>query len=61
MSTYAATMPAMPSVMFGSPGDWDRWFWDLYHGVWMEILHAACPPDWQEQYIEREEKRRVLR
>lgn len=55
-----STAVAMPSVMFGSPGDWDRWFWDLYHGVWMDILHAACDPDGQEAYIRREQERRGL-
>lgn len=58
MSTYAATMP---NIMFGSPKDWDDWFWKLYHGAWLEILHAACPPDGQEQWVKRECARRGLR
>lgn len=58
MSTAVAPMP---SVMFGSPRDWDKWFWDLYHGAWLEILRAACPMDGQERYIEREIERRKLR
>lgn len=58
MTAYAEPMP---SVMFGSPGDWDDWFWNLYHGVWMEILHAACPPDGQELWISGECERRGLR
>ena len=57
MST--AVMP-MPSVAFGSPGDWDKWFWHLYNGVWLEILRAACPPDGQERWIKREIARRRL-
>lgn len=61
MTTFAADMPAMPSIRFGSPGDWDRFFWELYHGVLMEILHSACPPDGQERYIAREQIRRGLR
>lgn len=60
MSTYAASMPAMPSIRFGSPGDWDKWFWELYHGLLAEILHAACPPDGQERWVKRELVRRGL-
>jgi hypothetical protein len=56
MSTYA-----MPSVMFGSPGDWDRWFWSTYFDGFLEILHRACFPDGQERWIDREQKRRRLR
>jgi hypothetical protein len=55
MSTYA-----MPSVMFGSPGDWDRWFWSTYD-EFREILHRACYPDGQERYVSREISRRGLR
>lgn len=57
MSTYAASMP---SVMFGSPKDWDDWFWDTYE-AFREILVRACPPDGQEQWVKRECAHRGLR
>jgi hypothetical protein len=57
MSTAAITMP---SIAFGSPGDWDKFFWRMYHEAFLEILHRACYPDGQERYIDRECKRRRL-
>lgn len=54
MSTYAASHTAairMPSIVFGSPGDWHRWWMANYYDF-LEILHAACDPDGQETYIE---------
>ena len=58
MSTYAAPLP---SVMFGSPKDWDDWFWSTYFDDFLAILRKACPPDGQERYIDREINRRRLR
>jgi hypothetical protein len=52
---------AMPSVMYGSPRDWDKFFWRTYHEAFLEILHAACYPDGQERWVDRELKRRKLR
>jgi hypothetical protein len=49
----------MPS-MFGSPKDFDKWFWSTYFDGFLEILHRACYPDGQERYIDRECKRRRL-
>jgi hypothetical protein len=50
----------MPSIAFGSPGDWDKWFWRLYHDGFLEILHRACDPLGQEKWINREQVRRRL-
>ena len=55
MSTYA-----MPSVMFGSPKDWDDWFWSTYDDF-LKILVKACDPVGQESYLSREITRRSLR
>jgi hypothetical protein len=52
---------SMPSIAFGSPGDWDKFFWRTYHEAFLEILHNACYPDGQERWIDRELKRRRLR
>jgi hypothetical protein len=58
MSTAAI---AMPSIRYGSPGDWDKWFWRMYHEGFLEILHRACDPVGQETYLDREIARRKLR
>jgi hypothetical protein len=57
VSTAAITMP---SIAFGSPGDWDRWFWRMYNEGFLEILHRACDPLGQEKWIKREQVRRRL-
>ncbi len=51
---------SMPSVMFGSPKDWDKWVWDTYW-AFLEYVRAACPMDGQERWISRECERRQLR
>lgn len=56
-----STAIAMPSVAFGSPGDWDKFFWRMYHEAFLDILHAACDPEGQERYIKSEQVRRGLR
>jgi hypothetical protein len=58
MSTAAI---AMPSIRYGSPKDWDRWFWSTYFDGFLEILHRACDPVGQETYLDREIDRRRLR
>jgi hypothetical protein len=59
----AAAIPTfeMPSIRFGSPKDFDRWFWRTYHEAFLEILHRACDPMGQETYLSREIARRRLR
>jgi hypothetical protein len=56
----AAAIP-MPSIRYGSPRDWDKFFWRMYHEAFLEILHCACDPDGQERWIDGECKRRHLR
>jgi hypothetical protein len=56
----AAAIP-MPSIRYGSPRDWDKWFWSTYFDGFLEILHRACYPDGQERWVDRELKRRHLR
>jgi hypothetical protein len=51
---------SMPSIAFGSPGDWDKFFWRTYHEAFLEILHNACYPDGQERYVSGEISRRGL-
>jgi hypothetical protein len=55
----AAAIP-MPSIRYGSPRDWDRWFWSTYEDF-REILVRACYPDGQERWVDREVSRRRLR
>jgi hypothetical protein len=56
MSTAVMPMPSM----FGSPKDFDKWFWSTYFDGFLEILHRACYPDGQERWVDRECKRRRL-
>lgn len=49
---------AMPSVMFGSPKDWDDWFWASYRDF-LEYLHAACYPDGVERWIKHSDGRTI--
>jgi hypothetical protein len=55
-----STAIAMPSIRYGSPRDWDKFFWRTYHEAFLEILHRACYPDGQERWVDREQKRRGL-